>query len=126
MERKKFKKRVEKEGHEYYALHLKIINVFLPEQITDKEAEVLGSFMAIKNELAKNDRFQTIFRKQVMEKLQMKASALTFHIGSLRTKGYIIEDAIGKYQVWSVLWPEEGYQNYEFLLIEKESKDGKE
>ncbi len=115
-ERKKFTKILRGAGAEYYVLHLRLLNVFLEEAMTETEIMVLASFMAIENPIAMEDRFNAVFRREVSSVIQMKANAITFHLGNLKRKGVIKEDAIGRLFVWKILWPDSDFSRYEFVI----------
>lgn len=100
---------------EYYKKHLLIINPLLPEQVTNKEAEILGAFMALEGDIAK-DPFGTTGRKQVREKTGVSPGGLGNHLRILREKNFIIE-VEGKLQLIPQLIPGREEQLYEFKLI---------
>lgn len=106
-------------GAEYYIYHLSIINPFLPVELTPKEREVLGTFMAFKGELAEKDRFGTSFRKEVKRLLKMSDGGLSNHLTSLRGKGAIKEKLNGTLEVTEILLPEEKQQNYQFKIVKE-------
>jgi hypothetical protein len=106
-------------GAEYYIYHLSIINPFLPVELTPKEREVLGTFMAFKGELAEKDRFGTTFRKEVKSTLSMSDGGLSNHISSLKSKGAIQEDLQGIMQIASILIPENKQQFYQFKIVQE-------
>lgn len=104
---------------QYYIYHLSIINPFLPIELTPKEREVLGNFMAFKGDLAKKDRFCSSYRKQVKITLGMSDGGLSNHLSSLKNKGAIKEDLNGTIQIASILLPEEKQQNYQFKIVQE-------
>lgn len=106
-------------GAEYYIYHLSIINPFLPVELTPKEREVLGTFMAFKGGLADKDRFGTTFRKEVKNTLSMSDGGLSNHITSLKSKGAITENLQGILQIAPILLPEERQQNYQFKIVQE-------
>lgn len=106
-------------GAEYYTYHLSIINPFLPVELTPKEREVLGTFMAFKGELAEKDRFGTTFRKEVKKMLSMSDGGLSNHLSSLRSKGAIRENLKGILEIVEILLPEEKQQNYQFKIVQE-------
>jgi hypothetical protein len=106
-------------GAKYYIYHLSIINPFLPVELTPKEREVLGTFMAFKGDLANKDRFGTTFRKEVKSTLSMSDGGLSNHITSLKSKGAIQEDLQGIMQIAPILIPEEKQQFYQFKIVQE-------
>jgi len=104
---------------QYYIYHLSIINPFLPIELTPKEREVLGNFMAFKGELADKNRFGTSFRKEVKVKLGMSDGGLSNHLSSLKEKGAIREDLGGVIVIAPILLPEEKQQFYQFKIVQE-------
>ena len=102
----------------YYIYHLSIINPFLPVELTLKEREVLGTFMAFKEDLAKQDRFGTTFRKEVKWFLVISDAGLSNHLSSLKSKGAIKEED-GKLVIMEVLLPEDKQQFYQFKIVKE-------
>lgn len=110
------------EGIDYYIKHLNIINPFLPVQLTPKEMEVLGAFMAFKGEIAEQDRFGLSFKKIVKQKLNQSDGGLSNHLTSLKNKGAILVGELdGKLSIRDFLFPEEGRQMYQFVIIQKDN-----
>lgn len=99
---------------EYYKKHLLIINPLLPQQVTPKEAEVLGAFMALEGDISK-DPFGTTGRKQVRERLNLSPGGLGNHLRVLKEKEFIVEKD-NKLQLLSYLIPAKDGQLYEFKL----------
>jgi len=106
-------------GAQYYIHHLSIINPFLPVELTPKEREVLGNFMAFKGELADKNRFGTSFRKEVKDILGMSDGGLSNHLSSLKEKGAIREELGGVIVVAPILLPEERQQFYQFKIVQE-------
>jgi DNA-binding transcriptional ArsR family regulator len=103
-------------GPQYYIQHLGIINPFLPVELTPKEREVLGNFMAFKGEVAERNRFSTVFRKEVKRALKMSDGGLSNHLTSLKNKGAIKEELDGSITIASILLPEDKQQFYQFKI----------
>lgn len=76
-------------NYDYCVTHLKIINHFLPAQITKKEIEVLACFMSLSGDLIDKDRFGTQARKEIMSKLGISSGGLGNHLKALQDKGFI-------------------------------------
>lgn len=102
---------------QYCAKHLSIIHVFLPEQLTKKEIEVLASFMALEGQIAEQDRFGTQCRKLVMAKQGIQPGGLGNYLRSLEDKQYIFKQD-GSFVVSEHLIPEKGLQTYQFAIKE--------
>ena len=77
--------------YQYCEAHLKIINHFLPAQVTNKEIEVLAYFMALSGDLIEQDRFGTQARKDI------------------RTKIGISNGGIGNQSTLFVKWDKDGH-----------------
>ena len=105
--------------YEYCKSHLKIINHFLPAQITKKEIEVLGYFMSLSGDLIQQDRFGTQARKEIMNKLSISSGGLGNHLKSLQNKAFIYQD--GKLlKINKHLIPNKGKsQGYQFKISKR-------
>ena len=110
-------------GANYYSKHLDIINTFFPVRLTPKEIEVLGEFMAKDNPLAENDRFNTVFRKEVKKSLRLTDGGLSNYIRTLRDKAAIKEDENGVLYVNPILFPNDVIQGYQFKLRKDEKSN---
>ena len=108
------------EEHDYYTIHLDIINPFIPTKLTEKEREVLGMFMSFKGRLAEKDRFDTSFRKEVRQKLGLSPGGLGNYIKIFKDKEVITEGLDGKLVIKQYLFPEENEQFYQFKIIKKD------
>lgn len=104
------------EGANYYSKHIEIINTFFPIRLTPKEIEVLGEFIAIDNPIAKEDRFNTIFRKQVKKNLKLSDGGLSNYIKSLMEKAAVKENKEGILFINPILFPRDDFQYYQFKL----------
>ena len=113
-------KSILEKGRSYYSKHLDIINNFFPIKLTPKEIEVLGAFMNIQNPLAKEERFSTIFRKQVKKELKLSDGGLSNYIGSLLDKAAIKENDEEKLYINPILFPRDDFQFYQFKLKKDE------
>ena len=106
---KSIKKFLKLDRYEYYKKHLLIINNFLPIQITNKEIEVLASFMALEGDL-KSNPFCTSGRKIIMERLNLSPGGLGNYLDKLEKKQLIYkENNIVK--ILPILIPEDTLQN---------------
>lgn len=107
-------------NEEYYKKHLAIINGMLPNQLTFKEIEVLAAFMEVDNKLVEDDRFNSLVRKKVMTKLNLKPGGLSNYLKSLIDKGFLTKSEIThKIKIKDYLLPEESGQGYQFKISKK-------
>ena len=113
------KKALTLEEKDYYTTHLSIINPMLPKQLTPKELEVLGAFMALKGDIATVDRFGTSCRKLVKMKLELSDGGLGNYIKSLKDKGFIATNKENIMYIPQVLFAEPNSQGYMFKIIKK-------
>lgn len=109
-------KSILEKGRHYYSRHIEIINSFFPIKLTPKEIEVLGAFMDIDNPIAKDNKFNTLFRKQVKKDLKLSDGGLSNYIGSLLDKGAIKETEDKVLYINPILFPSEDFQYYQFKL----------
>jgi hypothetical protein len=100
---------------EYYTIHLSIVNALIPTKLTPKEIDVLGFFMSLKGDIAK-DRFGTTARKLVMKELNLSDGGLGNYLKSLREKGFISLTN----EILPTLIPNEDKQEYFFQLVNKD------
>lgn len=112
---KEIKKTLTLDRTQYYEKHLAIINPMLPVRMTQKEIEVLASFMSLTGDIAK-DRFGTTARKIIMEKHNISSSGIVNYLRSLREKQFINGD-----KIHPILFPEEDEQIYKFKLVNNDS-----
>ena len=100
---------------QYYEKHLSIVHQFLPVQLTNKEIEVLATFMALQGDVAELDRFGTQCRKIVMKKLGIVPGGLGNYLRDLISKGYISK--VDKtYTINKYIIPNSKVQGYQFLI----------
>lgn len=107
---------------EYFKKHLEIVTTIMPGKITEKEIEVLASFMALTGDVIEKDRFGTSARKIVMEQLNLKAGGLGNHLRSLRDNRYIYHPENSKsYEINKWLIPDnKKFQKYQFTIVSNE------
>jgi hypothetical protein len=113
-------KSILEKGRNYYSKHLEIVNTFFPIKLTPKEIELLGAFMNIDNPIAKEDRFNTIFRREVKKDLNLSDGGLSNYLTSLQKKAAIKENKKGVLYINPILFPRDDFQFYQFKL----TKDG--
>ncbi len=103
---------------DYCKLHLSIINTILPVKLSEKEIEVLSSFMALPNDVVIDDYFNPVARKRVMDKCGLKHGGLSNHIKNMINKGFLSRNDITKrIYIKDFLLPEEEIQGYQIKLI---------
>lgn len=110
-------KSISLDSSDYYKRHLYIINPMLPIQLTDKEIDVLSTFMSFTGDLAK-EPFSTTGRKIVMEKLSLSAGGLSNYIRQLKEKGFLVGNSY--LQILPILVPESNVQIYSFKIVKNE------
>ena len=91
-----FQKGFELPKLEYYKTHLRIINALFPVNITDKEIEILASFLSLSPEITKNNMFNSFARKQIIESLNLTNGGMSNHIKNMKNKGFIkrVDDSL--------------------------------
>ena len=105
-------------GEEYYVTHLTVINPFLNIKLSSKEIEVLAAFMEIKGELVEDDRFNTIVRKKVRDKLGLSSAGLSNYLKTMQEKGHLIKNEFShRITIAEYLIPSEGGQGYQFKIL---------
>lgn len=107
---------------DFYEKHLMITNIFLPIKMSQKEINVLSSFMALDKSIIGDEMFNLISRKKVMEELKLSPGGLGNYLSSLIDKGYIDKSLIGKLKVKEYLLPNDNIQGYQFLIQIKEDE----
>ena len=101
----------------YYLLHLTIVNAVLPIKLTDKELEVLSSFMALDKSITEDFYFNPVARKRIINKLGLSTAGLSNHIKSMIDKGFLIKNNItGNITIKEFLLPENDGQGYNFKI----------
>lgn len=101
---------------DYYNKHLQIINQILPVQMTNKEVEVLASFMSLGGDIIKKDRLGTTARKIVMNQLSISPGGLGNYLKSLKNKGFIFYNDFNVLVIKEILFPEKERQGYQFKI----------
>lgn len=105
------------EGTDYYKKHLAIINPLLPVQMTNKEIEVIATFLEVESELGIYT-FSSIGRKKIRSKLNLSHGGLSNYIRDLKLKEFLIETD-GELSVQPILKAEPGAQFYQIKIINK-------
>lgn len=100
---------------EYYLIHLNLINAIGKLNLTNKEIEVLSTFMQLEGDLAE-DRFSTLSRKKVKNKLELSDGGLSNYIKTLRDKDCII-DSEDHIEINPALFPDDTEQLYMFKIL---------
>lgn len=112
---KAISKKITLSTREYYTIHLSIVNALIPTKLTPKEIDVLGFFMSLQGDIAK-DRFGTTARKLIMKELNLSDGGLGNYLKSLREKGFISSNN----EILPTLIPNEDKQEYFFQLLNKD------
>lgn len=103
---------------DYYMKHLSIVNCLLPTNLTNKEIEVLSSFLSLDKVLIEDDMFNTEARKKVMKKLNLKPGGLGNHLKSMLDKKVLERNQYSnKLSIRDFLLPEEDKQGYQIKII---------
>jgi len=93
---KSIMKRVKNEvvtATDFYPKYLKLINVILPNPLTQKEIEVLSAFMELKGDLVESNRFGTEARRLIRNKFGFKThSNIDNYIKYFKTKGILVKN----------------------------------
>ena len=86
-------KRLKKENlrkKEFFPKYLRLVNVILPDPLTQREIDVLAAFMQLEGDLVREDRFGTQARSVVRKKFGFKTySNLDNYIRFFKKKGVI-------------------------------------
>lgn len=98
----------------YFETHLAIINALLPVKMTHMEIVVLGRFMALKGDIAK-ERFGSTARKMVKQDLNISSAGMSNYMRAFEDKGFISNNN-GIMEILPILIPDEKEQTYNFKL----------
>ena len=80
--------------------YLKLVNVILPDPLTQREMDVLAAFMELEGDLVREDRFGTQARGVVRRKFGFKSySNLDNYIKYFKKKGVLFQNSEGKLQL---------------------------
>lgn len=103
---------------EYNKKHLEIVSTLLPTNLTNKEIEVLASFMAVEDAIKKQGMFNTLARKIVMKNLNLSAGGLGNHLKSMLEKKVLDKDEeTGDISMKDFLIPQSPIQGYQIKII---------
>jgi hypothetical protein len=106
------------DNYEFYVTHLSLVNALLKEKLVNKEIEVLASFLALDENITKDDVFNTLARKNVKDKFNLSAGGLSNHLRSLIDKKILYKDEVtNKISIMSFIIPDKRVQFYNFKLI---------
>ena len=105
-------------NEEYYIKHLEIVNPLLPNasRMTDKELRVLACFMSLNGDLVNKNRFNTIARKEVMNKLGISSGGLGNYLKAFKDKNLIFKNEYDVLEITEFLIPQEESQGYKILI----------
>lgn len=103
---------------EYNKKHLEIISALLPTYLTDKEIEVLATFMSLDKSITEGDMFNTLARKMVMERLGQSPGGLGNHLKSMIDKSVLERNEETKrITMKEFLLPQDDIQGYQIKLV---------
>lgn len=108
---------------EYYTKHLSIINPMFPQQLNRKEIEVLGAFLALDKAIVEDDYFNTLARKKVRTKLNLKPGGLSNYLRTMIEKDFLDKsDITGRITIKPYLIPNPIAQGYMFKILKQEDE----
>lgn len=88
------------------------------DKMSNKEMEVLASFLSQEKALIEEDMFNGIVRKKVMAQMNIKPGGLGNHLDSLISKKRLLKNAITKrITIQPYLVPEPTTQGFRIKLI---------
>lgn len=106
------------ENEKYFIMHLGIINAVLPVKLTDKELEILASFMSLDKNIIEDSYFNPVARKKVLKKVGVSPAGLSNHIKSMIDKGFLVKNNITNFiSIKDFLLPEDEEQGYQFKIF---------
>lgn len=104
--------------NDYYLQHLRIINAVLPVKLTNREIEVLAAFMSADSKLTEDDRFNSLVRKNIRNKLGLSPGGLSNYLNSMLKKGFLNKSKItNRITIKEFLFPDESAQGYQFKIV---------
>ena len=103
---------------DFYPKYLKLINVILPERLTQKEIELLSAFMELKGDLVESNRFGTEARRLIRNKFGFKThSNIDNYIKYFKTKGILVKnDQTGLLEMNKVVSVPNGEEEIELVF----------
>lgn len=109
---------------EYYVKHLSIINPMFPIELSKKEIEVLAAFLALDKAIVEDDYFNSLARKKVREKLNLKAGGLSNYLRTMISKDFLEKsDITGRITIKPYLIPDPIAQGYMFKIVKQQLKN---
>jgi DNA-binding MarR family transcriptional regulator len=103
---------------EYYQKHLQMLNMLIPASLSDKEIEVLATFMSLDKSLIEEEMINTITRRKVMKKLNLSPGGLGNHLKSMiKQKALVKNDVTGTIRINPHLMPDEPLQGYQIKML---------
>lgn len=110
-------KTIKLESKEYYKTHFSIVSAIIDTDLSQKEIEVLASFLSLDENIIKDDLINPLSRKEVMKDLNLQPAGLTNHIRSMVKKFIILQNKITKrYTLNPNLEVNKENQGYRILL----------
>lgn len=112
------------EENEYMYWHLRIVTSMLPSMLTETELKVLSEFMSLEGQEFESDRFSSVCRRMVQERLGITQPSISNYLKQLEAKGYIQRtEVLRKRFVPEFLFPGKGMQGYQFKLEVKRDNE---
>jgi hypothetical protein len=108
---------------DYYITHLRIVNALLPAKLTEKELEVLSSFMSLDENVTEENHFNVLARKKVRIRLNLSQAGLSNHLKAMITKKFLLKnEKTNLISIQPFLLPEKFTQSYKLKVIKDVSK----
>jgi DNA-binding MarR family transcriptional regulator len=102
---------------EFLTKHFQILSTLGNLNLTDKEIEVITSFLSLDKKIIEEDVFNSLARKLVLEELKISHGSLSNYIKALVTKQLIIKNEItGNIKINPVILPDENLQGYKIKI----------
>lgn len=95
---------------DFFIAHIKILNIFLPQDkvLTEAEIKLMGNFLKMPGE-----QFSPKNKKEVKEVLGLSDTAINGHILRIRKKGFIVEKEDGLLEILQMFKANLNGQGYE-------------
>ena len=114
---KTLKKSFNLDKKEYLTKHFQLLSAISGVELTDKEVEVLTSFLSLDERIIEEDVFNSVARKLVLEQLNISHGSLSNYIKSLVNKKFIIKNEItGSIKLNPTIIPDKVLQSYEIKI----------
>lgn len=102
---------------EFMIKHFQIINTLGDFQLTNKEIEVIATFLSLDTKIIEEDVFNVTARKLVLEHLNISQASLSNYLKTLIDKKFIIRNEItGNIKMNETIVPTMPIQGYKIKL----------